>query len=190
MPLNLGIVRKLVNRDKIAFVLVLVMFITTMVIPQSARANEVASLADIKTQLSNPTQVDLLTKRFLEAERKLLPLPIADKRQVDKYPALKKGEMYVVSTAYSSSVDQCDSTPCITANGYNVCESGVENVIAANFLPFGTKVRIPDLFGDRVFIVQDRMNPRYFYRVDLWMTSRDRAIEYGNRYVKIEIVTR
>src|SRR3989339_658118 len=54
-------------------------------------------------------------------------------------------------TAYSSTVDQCDSTPCITANGYNLCENNKENVIATNFLPFGTKIRIPKQFGDRVF---------------------------------------
>jgi len=52
-------------------------------------------------------------------------------------------------TAYSSTVDQCDDTPCITANGFNLCAHNQEDVIAANFLPFGTKVRIPELFGDR-----------------------------------------
>ena len=63
-------------------------------------------------------------------------------------------------TAYSSTVDQTDSTPCITANGFDLCAHDQEDVIAANFLPFGTKVRMPELFGDQIFTVQDRMNAR------------------------------
>ena len=94
----------------------------------------------------------------------------------------------VASTAYTSAVAQTDSTPCITADGYNVCAANEENVIAANFLPFGTKVMIPDMFGDRVFTVHDRMNKRYYYRVDVWMKSYNKAIQYGKRNVRIIIL--
>lgn len=91
-------------------------------------------------------------------------------------------------TAYSSTVDQTDSTPCITANGFNLCTHNQEDVIAANFLPFGTKVRIPDYFGDRIFTVQDRMNARYYYRADIWLRDRADAIKWGYKYAKIEVV--
>jgi 3D (Asp-Asp-Asp) domain-containing protein len=91
-------------------------------------------------------------------------------------------------TAYSSTVDQCDSTPCITANGYNLCENNKENVIATNFLPFGTKIRIPKHFGDQVFIVQDRMNARYYYRADVWMQTREKAKIFGIKYAEIEVL--
>lgn len=91
-------------------------------------------------------------------------------------------------TSYSSTVDQTDSTPCITANGFDLCENGEENVIAANFLPFGTKVRIPEYFGDRIFTVQDRMNARYYYRADIWMKDRASAVRWGIKYTKIEVV--
>lgn len=95
----------------------------------------------------------------------------------------------VVATAYSSSVDQTDDTPCITANGFNVCDNGIEEVIANNGLKFGTKIRIPALYGDRIFTVHDRMNSRYGgNRIDLWMTSRERAIDFGAKKVEIEIV--
>ena len=67
-----------------------------------------------------------------------------------------KSYNYHSITAYSSDVSQCDSTPCITANGFNLCEHGVEDSVAANFLSFGTKIRIPEIFGDQVFIVRDR----------------------------------
>lgn len=91
-------------------------------------------------------------------------------------------------TAYSSTPDQTDSTPCITANGFDVCKHGEENIIAANFLPFGAKVRIPDHFGDKIFIVQDRMNSRYKNRVDLWMKDRLSAKKWGIKYAQVEIL--
>lgn len=96
--------------------------------------------------------------------------------------------MTVTSTAYSSTVDQCDSTPCITADGYNVCAAGREDVVAANFLKFGTKIKIPELYGDKIFTVHDRMNPKFNNRIDLWKLSRDSAIKYGKRTIKIEIL--
>ncbi|MFA6255426.1 MAG: hypothetical protein WC675_05380 [Patescibacteria group bacterium] len=91
-------------------------------------------------------------------------------------------------TAYSSTIDQCDSTPCITANGFDLCANNQENVIAANFLPFGTKVRIPEVFGDRIFTVQDRMNARYYYRADVWMKARADAKKFGIVYAKLEVI--
>jgi 3D (Asp-Asp-Asp) domain-containing protein len=89
----------------------------------------------------------------------------------------------VVVTAYSSTVDQCDSTPFITAHNTPV-RAGI---IAANFLPFHTKVKIPEVFGDQVFEVEDRMNKKYSDRLDIWMESREEAISFGARYLKIEI---
>lgn len=91
-------------------------------------------------------------------------------------------------TAYNSEESQCDASPCITANGYNVCASGVEDTVATNMLPFGTKVRFPELFGDRVFVVRDRMNSRFEKRFDIWMINHDDAIEFGHKYTKVEIL--
>ncbi len=95
---------------------------------------------------------------------------------------------YVTVTAYTSAVEQTDSTPCITANGFNVCKHGVENVIAANFLPFGARVRFPDMYGERIFTVQDRMNPRHYNRMDIWMKSKSSARQFGVRKLKVEIL--
>ena len=91
-------------------------------------------------------------------------------------------------TAYSSTVDQCDSTPCITANGFDLCAHNQEDVIAANFLPLGTKVRIPEYFGDRIFTVQDRMNARYYYRADIWLKTREAAKNFGLAYTTLEVL--
>lgn len=95
---------------------------------------------------------------------------------------------YHPMTAYTSEVAQTDASPCTTANGYNVCKSGVEDTIAANFLPFGTKVKIPELFGDRVFTVRDRMNSRYTSRVDVWMKDKSDALQFGIRNARIVVL--
>ncbi|MBP6942724.1 MAG: 3D domain-containing protein [Candidatus Buchananbacteria bacterium] len=92
--------------------------------------------------------------------------------------------MEVSMTAYSSTPDQTDDSPFITANGTRV----KDGIVAANFVPFGTKIKIPELYGDKVFTVTDRMNSRYQSRVDIWMNTRQEAIQFGvKRSVTIEI---
>jgi 3D (Asp-Asp-Asp) domain-containing protein len=95
---------------------------------------------------------------------------------------------YFVMTAYTSEVAQTDSSPCITANGFNVCEHGIEDTVATNYLPFGTRVRIPELFGERVFVVRDRMNARYYRKFDIWMKDKAEAIQFGVRVAEIEVL--
>lgn len=93
-------------------------------------------------------------------------------------------------TAYNSLPGQTDSTPCITASGLNVCERNAEDVIATNFshLPFGTKIRLPELFGDKIFIVEDRMNRRYWQTADIWMKNYQAAKNFGKKYTVMEIL--
>jgi len=111
------------------------------------------------------------------------------KEVIQKAPEYKVIKIYrVPMTAYNSEVGQTDSTPCHTANGYNLCTNNQENVIAANFLKFGTKVRIPEYFGDRIFTVQDRMNARYYYRADVWFKNRADALKFGVRVLTIEVI--
>jgi len=92
-----------------------------------------------------------------------------------------KQRKLVLVTAYSSTVDQCDSTPFITANGTHVHDG----TIAANFLKFGTKVKFPSLYGDKIFTVEDRMKSDY--KVDIWFPTRQEALNFGAKRVEIEI---
>ena len=89
----------------------------------------------------------------------------------------------VVLSAYSSTPDQTDSTPFIMASGKHV----YDGAIAANFLPMGTLVRIPELFGGKIFVVEDRMHKRFSDRVDIWMETRQEAINFGLRSAAIEV---
>lgn len=93
-------------------------------------------------------------------------------------------KMTVEMTAYSSTPDQTDDTPFISASGKYV----YDGMIAANFLPFGTKVMIPELFGDKVFTVHDRMNRRFSERVDIWFETRQEALNFGIQTAEIVIL--
>lgn len=107
---------------------------------------------------------------------------------VDPDKVIIKSESYRIITAYNSELGQTDNSPCITANGFNLCQHNIEDSVAANFLPFGAKIRIPELFGDKIFIVRDRMNSRYYNRVDIWLADKNNAIQFGLKSAKIEVL--
>jgi 3D (Asp-Asp-Asp) domain-containing protein len=94
--------------------------------------------------------------------------------------------MYMDSTAYTSTPEECDGDPFVTADGSDVADG----IVATNVLPFGTKIRLPTVFGDKVFTVHDRMNARYSYRVDIWMADHNAMIQYGlKRNIPIEVLS-
>jgi 3D (Asp-Asp-Asp) domain-containing protein len=91
----------------------------------------------------------------------------------------------VVATAYSSSVWETDDTPFLTAAGTQTRDG----VIANNILPFGTKIKIPELYGDKIFVVEDRMNwKKGDYQIDIWFPSYGEAKEFGAKNTYIEIL--
>jgi len=107
------------------------------------------------------------------------------------YPLLRTAEdesskktMKVLITAYSSSFEETDETPLITASGSYVRPG----VVAANFLAFGTKVRLPEIFGDQIFIVEDRLHEKNNDRVDVWFPSKEEALKFGFKISEMEIL--
>lgn len=83
-------------------------------------------------------------------------------------------------TAYNVGVRaQTSDTPCIGASGRDLCELVARNVkvCAANFVPFGTILKI-DTWGE--CIVLDRMHPRFSHRVDIAMSEDE--IEEARRF--------
>lgn len=106
-----------------------------------------------------------------------------------------KYSMNIVATAYSSEAAQTDSTPCIPAMWkFDLCAyyatTGIEDTIAANFLPLGTKVRFPEVYGDKIFVVRDRMNAKYNgkSRIDFWMHSKPNAVKFGVKSMTMEVL--
>ncbi len=90
------------------------------------------------------------------------------------------GTTYAVrASAYAPSPYQTDSTPCITAAG-TVVRRGT---VASNFLPMGTLL----LINDELFIVEDRMNPRYNKAIDIYFPSTSEAKEFGSEFLEITV---
>ena len=87
-------------------------------------------------------------------------------------------------TAYTSVPGETDDTPFITASGGHVHDG----VIAANWLPFGTQVKIPALFGDKIFTVEDRMNQAFNQRADIWMPTVSQASYFGIQHVTVVVL--
>lgn len=112
----------------------------------------------------------------------------------DGYPTLYKvkglsfkvvEKVKMVVTAYSSAPEQTDDTPFITASGKNVADG----IVANNMLPFGAKVRIPELYGDKIFIVEDRMHQRKGeYHLDIWFPEYSQAKNFGAKITSIEVL--
>lgn len=139
------------------------------------------------------TAASLVLSGNISDNQGLSPAPVAK-----SYPYLVPGDdsllaknefsssrsVEVVITGYSSTEDQTDDTPFITASGKTV-RSGI---VAANWLPLGSKVRIPELFGNRVFVVEDRMHPKNDGKMDIWFQTREEAIKFGLRKARVEVL--
>jgi 3D (Asp-Asp-Asp) domain-containing protein len=133
-----------------------------------------AGISEAKEEIN---QTGLIPQETISAyyDGPTLPeIPLRQPRQV----------MYLMVTAYNSEPGQTDDTPFITAFNTRVRDG----IIATNFLPKGTIVRFPDLFGDKEFVVEDRMNQRYYYHMDIWMAKKTEAINFGAKFAKMEIL--
>lgn len=107
-------------------------------------------------------------------------LPAANLRPPERF-------MKVTVTAYNSVPWQTDATPCIGAQGTDICAylKAGSNTCAANFVPLGTVLEVDGL---GTCVVRDRMNARFWYRVD-WYMGDDiaKAKAFGVRQKQIGI---
>jgi len=111
-------------------------------------------------------------------------LPIADFSISNQEPQPTR-KIKVVVTAYSSTPWETWDDPFITAAGTKVREG----IVANNLLAFGTQVRIPEIFGDKIFVVEDRMHHRKGnYHIDIWFPSYWEALNFGAKKTYIEIL--
>ena len=116
-------------------------------------------------------------------------------KDVDKFENeiqnMKKKKVRSISvtiTAYTSTKDQCDDTPFITASNIRVRKGiiALSRDIEKDFgLKFGDKVEIKGL---GIFEFQDRMNKRWTRKVDIFMLCREKAIKFGNRKGELRIL--
>ena len=109
-------------------------------------------------------------------------------------------EVLATITAYTSSVEETDNTPCLSASGVDLCHNiadsmekygydvfSADGVIACpKKYKFGTIVEIEN----RKYICLDRMNSRYDgqERFDIYFGhDKQGALEFGKRTLNIKI---
>lgn len=113
-----------------------------------------------------------------EASRSVLPVV------ADAQPRVLK-TYYSQVTVYHSVPWETDSDPWTTAAGTRARDG----VLAANCLPFGTTVRLPELFGEKIFIVEDRLAAdKSCYILDIWKEYNPNDKSFGAPVAKVEIV--
>lgn len=170
--------------NRLVISLILATFILNSATPAPTQAKTNSILLAIRDAAND--MIEVMADNIATADTKS-EFPISEER------APIRSRM-VVATAYSSDPAQTDDTPCIPAmSRFDLCknfaESGVEDTIAANFLPLGAHVRFPEMFGDKIFTVRDRMNSKYNgqSRIDFWMNEKSDAIQFGVKRMKMEI---
>ncbi len=84
-------------------------------------------------------------------------------------------------TAYSSSPGETWGDPFITASGRRVFDG---LVACPRAISFGTNVRI----GDRTYQCYDRLHRKYDDRFDIWMSTKNAALVFGKRQLRVEVI--
>jgi 3D (Asp-Asp-Asp) domain-containing protein len=162
---------KIIFKQLLSLIFILALFSSaTNVIAQEPSSNEGVSTVRLNISISQPPQ----PKGFLSTIRSWLGI----RKLV--YVRPEPGTTYAVrATAYAPSPYQTDSTPCITAAG-TVVRRGT---VASNFLPMGTLL----LINGELFIVEDRMNPRYDKAIDIYFPSTSEARDFGSEFLEITV---
>lgn len=89
------------------------------------------------------------------------------------------------ATVYHSVPEQTDGDPFTMATGERVFDGAV----AANCLPFNTRLRMPELFGEKVFVVKDRLAAdKSCFVIDIWQDHTTNPPSFGAPVTKIEIL--
>lgn len=145
-----------------------------------AQADEATygSFDQIYASISTPDTTDALA--MIDSGNALIATSTPSKGT----PAVSYRKYTVQVSGYNSDVNQTDDSPYITASGTHVRDG----VVASNMFPFGTVIKIPSLYGDKIFVVEDRMNKRYQNNVDIWFTEKADALKLGRRTLQIEVI--
>jgi len=116
----------------------------------------------------------------------LIPMEV---RMIERSTAvrLKKSQYDIVTvTMYSPSIEECDSTPLITASGYkiNPINPRKQRIIAISWdlkkkYKFGKKVKVLGIGKySGTYTVRDLMNKRHKKRIDILVNVEDKQTKF------------
>ncbi|MHA6280494.1 3D domain-containing protein [Salinimicrobium sp. CAU 1759] len=132
----------------------------------------------------------------VKAILKLLVLPLifvgafesCKEMEMEKYNFEDWQKITVTASAYNSLKRQGEGNPVITAWG-DTLHSGVQSIAVSRDLikrglDYKTPVKIEGFDG--VFIVNDKMHPRWRNKIDIYMgEDKQKALKWGRRKVEI-----
>jgi len=99
---------------------------------------------------------------------------------------VKKVIKRAVITAYTDHPALTDDRPREAASGKEV----FDGMVATNIFPFGTRIKIPEVYGDKIFFVEDRMNRKYNGKphFDVFLPTYDEAKQFGAKFTQVVIL--
>jgi len=130
----------------------------------------------------DPTSIRLMA---LEAKDGVSMTSPKEQKTVSEPVAPASVRLQASVSAFTSSVEETDDTPNITASGTHVHS---KTAACPTRYPFGTRIRV----AGKEYICEDRMNARYREGnyFDLWMSDRSSAIQWGRRTVEVEVLAK
>lgn len=100
-------------------------------------------------------------ERTVSSEPRKTGLPAVEQAQ----PRVLETRSVAKVTYYASEAAQTSGNPFVTASGTRVHWG----TVASNCFAFGTRIKIPELYGDTIFVVEDRHSTRFGCGlVDVW----------------------
>ena len=172
------------KKNIIISLLIVVILSVGLLIPKELKSPETFS-SEHETQQNIDKNLVTIQKNTLMSMANPLAVQRPKAKLIQELEPRVKHRIKMTITAYSSTYCQTDSTPFITASN-----SWVRwGVVANNFFPFGTRIRIPEYFGDKIFDIEDRMHWRKSNEhVDIWFPVKQQAINFGITKTYVEIL--
>ncbi len=146
--------------------------------------NQNSLLVDSVPFYRNPSVLALKKEEDTKEEEVEEKAPQKEEKEV----VLEK--RWVELTAYAPLDPGAIEGMCFSGNP-RVTASGTttrEGIVATNMFEFGTRIRIPSIYGERVFTVEDRMSPRYTNTVDIFVPTRSEAVSFGTQRAYVEVL--
>jgi len=159
------------------------------------RPFEPVEMVPVKASRAAPRLVDVVAPLpALAAPTELLrPVPVATVKVTTPSAAGPKRVRRVIRmevTAYCHCIKCCGpAAQGLTASGKPVSYNNGFFVAAdTNVLPFGTKLTIPGYAEDLPVEVVDRGGAIKGYRLDVYFPSHEVALEWGRRFVNVNVL--
>jgi 3D (Asp-Asp-Asp) domain-containing protein len=163
------------------------------------RKHKLSEAAFKATPTSDVAVKDIKKKKVVVAKKSVKRKALKKKRKSTSLASAKKStsssskfkrQMTVTATAYTSHVNQTDSTPNIAAWGDRL-KPGMKVIAVSRDmlnkygLKHRSKVRIKGLKGE--YLVMDKMNKRWKKKIDIYMgKDLKKAFKWGRRKVELQ----